>query len=72
LIVKRFLRYSLDDILDAVIWGDALQVLPKLPDEMADMVFIDPPYFLQLPPKRLLRWKVKTVVEGVDEEWDKF
>jgi DNA modification methylase len=69
---QEVLRYSLDDILDAVIWGDALQVLPKLPDEMADMVFIDPPYFLQLPPKRLLRWKVKTVVEGVDEEWDKF
>jgi 16S rRNA G966 N2-methylase RsmD len=52
---QEVLRYSLDDILDAVIWGDALQVLPKLPDEMADMVFIDPPYFLQLPPKRLLR-----------------
>lgn len=65
-------RYGVEDVLDAVIWGDALQVLPKLPDEMADMVFIDPPYFLQLPQKRLLRWKVKTVVEGVDEDWDKF
>lgn len=65
-------QYSVESVLDAVIWGDALEVLPKLPDEMADMVFIDPPYFLQLPRKRLLRWKVKTIVEGVDEDWDKF
>jgi len=65
-------RYELSEVLDSLIWGDALQVLPKLPDEIADMVFLDPPYFLQLPPKRLLRWKVKTLVEGVNEEWDKF
>jgi len=65
-------RYQLSDVLDSVVWGDALQVLPKLPDESIDMVFLDPPYFLQLPPKRLLRWTVKTVVEGVNEEWDKF
>lgn len=65
-------RYSAEEVLNAIILGDALKVLPKLPDEMVDMVFIDPPYFLQLPQKRLLRWKVKTVVEGVDEDWDKF
>ncbi len=65
-------HYELADVLDAILWGDARQVLPKLPDEMADMVFLDPPYFLQLPPKRLLRWSVKTVVDWVDEEWDKF
>lgn len=65
-------RYGVEEVIDAIILGDALKVLPKLPDEMVDMVFIDPPYFLQLPQKRLLRWKVKTVVEGVDEDWDKF
>jgi len=36
------------------------------------MVFIDPPYFLQLPKKKLRRWDVKTDVEGVFDEWDKF
>ncbi|GAG83770.1 unnamed protein product, partial [marine sediment metagenome] len=36
------------------------------------MVFFDPPYFLQLPPKRLIRWQVRTLVEGVNDEWDKF
>lgn len=65
-------HYTLDGILDSVIWGDAFQVLPKLPDAIADMVFLDPPYFLQLPPKRLVRWTVKTLVEGVNEDWDKF
>lgn len=65
-------QYRKDDVIDAVILGDTLKVLPKLPDGIADMVFLDPPYFLQLPPKRLVRWKVKTLVEGVDEDWDKF
>lgn len=36
------------------------------------MVFIDSPYFLQLPKKELRRWKVKTIVQGVDDDWDKF
>lgn len=65
-------RYMLDDVLDGVIWDDAFKVLPKLPDAIADMVFLDPPYFLQLPSKRLVRWAVKTLVEGVNEDWDKF
>ncbi|MEM1551059.1 MAG: site-specific DNA-methyltransferase [Candidatus Bathyarchaeia archaeon] len=65
-------RYGVEEVLNTIILGNALKVLPKLPDEMVDMAFIDPPYFLQLPQKRLLRWKVKTVVEGVNEDWDKF
>lgn len=69
---QEILRYDVDEVMDTIILGDALAVLPKLPAEMADMVFIDPPYFLQLPRKRLLRWGVKTVVECVDEAWDKF
>ncbi|MBC7347242.1 MAG: site-specific DNA-methyltransferase [Clostridia bacterium] len=36
------------------------------------MVFLDPPYFLQLPKKELRRWTVKTVVEGVNDAWDRF
>jgi len=36
------------------------------------MVFIDPPYFLQLKRKRLKRWNSKTLVKGVFEEWDCF
>ncbi len=65
-------RYSVEEVTDSVICGDALEVLPKLPAEIYDMVFIDPPYFLQIGKKNLKRWNVKTNVEGVDDDWDKF
>jgi len=64
--------YTKEEVLNSVILGDTLKVLKKLPKETFDMVFIDPPYFLQLPKKELKRWGVKTVVEGVDDDWDKF
>ena len=66
------LTYTKEEILNSIILGDALKVLKKLPKEMFDMVFMDPPYFLQLPKKELKRWTVKTIVEGVDDDWDKF
>ncbi|MBC7081122.1 MAG: site-specific DNA-methyltransferase [Thermoplasmatales archaeon] len=65
-------KYKLHEIINKVILGDAFKVLKKLDDECVDMVFIDPPYFLQLPNKELRRWTVKTVVEGVNDAWDKF
>jgi DNA modification methylase len=65
-------EYSLEEVRNKVILGDTFKVLNKLDGEIADMVFIDPPYFLQLPNKELKRWTVKTVVEGVNDKWDKF
>lgn len=62
----------LEEVINKVILGNAFDVLPKLASECVDLVFIDPPYFLQLPEKRLLRWNVRTVVDAVDDEWDKF
>ena len=64
--------YSLDALRDKVVVGNALDVLKKVPEESVDLVFVDPPYFLQLPKKELRRWNVKTVVEGVNDPWDKF
>jgi len=63
---------SIDNVLDKVIRGNCLTVMKKLPPAIADMVFIDPPYFLQLPKKNLVRWNVHTKVEGVNDKWDKF
>ena len=60
--------YTKEEVLNSIILGDALKVLKKLPEEIFDMVFIDPPYFLQLPKKELRRWTVRTVVEGVDDD----
>lgn len=65
-------KYSLAEIENSIIYGDAFEVLKKFPDEIFDMVFIDPPYFLQLSDKELRRWGVKTRVEGVNDQWDKF
>lgn len=65
-------HYDIDEIRNKVILGDTFKVLRKMDDEIFDMVFIDPPYFLQLPKKDLRRWSVRTVVEGVNDEWDKF
>ena len=64
--------YELEEILNKIIEGDALKILRKIPDNSVDLVFIDPPYFLQLPKKKLKRWNVKTDVEGVEDDWDKF
>jgi DNA modification methylase len=65
-------KYQIEEIKNRIISGDAFKVLKKIDDEVFDMVFIDPPYFLQLPNKELRRWTVKTLVEGVNDEWDKF
>jgi len=65
-------KYQLKEIENKIILGDTFRVLPKIDNEVFDMVFIDPPYFLQLPNKELRRWTVNTVVEGVNDLWDKF
>ncbi len=65
-------HYPLEAVRNRVIQGSAFSVLPKLPSECVDMVFIDPPYYLQLPRRELRRWNVRTVVNGVDDDWDKF
>jgi len=61
----------LDELVDKIVLGDCFSVLPKLPAEIADMIFVDPPYNLQLPPKKLIRWS-GTVVNGVEDRWDRF
>ena len=42
-------KYSEEEVLNKVFLGDALEVLKKLPSEFVDLVFMDPPYFLQPP-----------------------
>jgi len=69
---KKKKKYSLREIKNKVVLGNTFEVLGKIHGEIVDMVFIDPPYFLQLPKKELRRWNVKTVVEGVEDKWDKF
>ena len=53
-----------------VLVGDCLEELRKLPSESIDLVFADPPYNLQL--ERDLLRPNNTIVDGVDDDWDKF
>jgi modification methylase len=56
--------------VNRIIVGDCLQELARLPEGSIDLVFADPPYNLQLA-RDLLRPN-NTVVDGVDDAWDKF
>jgi modification methylase len=55
---------------DRILIGDCVAMLRSLPERSVDMVFADPPYFLQLE-NELLRPN-NTRVDGVDDDWDKF
>jgi len=56
--------------LDTVIQGDCLVELQKLPAESIDLIFADPPYYLQLDQDL---WRPnQTKVDAVDAAWDRF
>jgi modification methylase len=50
--------------------GDCVAELNKLPEACVDLVFADPPYNLQL--EGSLSRPDQSVVDAVDDEWDKF
>lgn len=55
---------------DILVCGDSLEVMSNLPDNSVDLIFADPPYFMQLH-KELVRPDA-TAVSAVDDDWDKF
>ena len=55
---------------DAIIIGDCIEELEKLPASSVDLVFADPPYNLQL--ESSLSRPDQSLVDAVDDEWDKF
>jgi modification methylase len=55
---------------DVVLIGDCIEELEKLPAASVDLVFADPPYNLQL--ERALSRPDQSVVDAVDDDWDKF
>lgn len=55
---------------DQILTGCCIEAMRGLPAGSVDMVFADPPYFLQLEGE-LLRPN-NTRVDGVDDDWDKF
>ena len=43
---NRLSDEEIREIIDQIICGDALEVLPRLPAHSVDLVLTDPPYFL--------------------------
>lgn len=56
--------------LDSVICGDCIAEMQKLPAESVDLVFADPPYYLQL--EQDLWRPNQTKVDAVNADWDRF
>lgn len=56
--------------LNQVLVGDCQTLLAMLPSASIDCVFADPPYNLQL--RGELRRPDDSLVDGVDEDWDRF
>jgi len=56
--------------LDRILIGECVAEMNKLPAESIDCIFADPPYNLQLTGE--LRRPNDTVVDAVDDDWDKF
>ncbi len=55
---------------DVILVGDCVDEMNRLPEACVDLIFADPPYNLQLE-SRLSR-PDQSLVEGVDDDWDKF
>ena len=55
---------------DSIIKGDSLYELKKIPSKSFDLVFADPPYYMQL--GGILKRPDHSVVKGVEDCWDKF
>jgi modification methylase len=55
-----------------IIHGDCIEVLKKFPDNSIDLIFADPPYYLQLPKGKRLKRADGSEVLPVEDAWDKF
>ena len=56
--------------LNKVLHGDCVEIMNALPEGIADVIFADPPYNLQL--KNSLFRPDSSEVDAVNDEWDKF
>ncbi|MBL28707.1 MAG: modification methylase [Rhodospirillaceae bacterium] len=56
--------------IEQVLEGDCVALMDRLPEKSVDLIFADPPYNLQLNPG--LRRPNQTLVDGVDDAWDRF
>ena len=58
--------------LNKIIHGNCLEVLKGFPDNSVDLIFADPPYYLQLPKGKRLKRPDGSEIIPVDDAWDQF
>jgi len=61
---------NISEIKNTILHGDIIKNLKNIPTNSIDLIFADPPYFMQTE-GQLLRTE-GTKFSGVDDDWDKF
>lgn len=62
--------YIINNIKNTIINDDCIKVLKNIPDSSIDLIFADPPYFMQT--EGILLRTDGSKFNGVFEDWDKF
>jgi modification methylase len=60
------------ELINTIIHGDCIQEMKKISDNSIDLIFADPPYYLQLPKGKRLKRADGSEIIPVDDNWDKF
>lgn len=58
--------------INKIINGNCIEVLKTFPENYVDVIFADPPYFMQSTDKVLYRADGTGEFKGCDDEWDKY
>ncbi len=62
--------FNIGDVENSIIKGDSIENLRNIPDKTIDVIFADPPYWMQTEGELLRNNGEK--FSGVEDEWDKF
>lgn len=62
--------YSLEHITNHILQGDTIEELKKIPSQSIDLIFADPPYFMQT--DGVLLRSDGSKFQGVEDAWDRF
>lgn len=61
---------NIDKYINKIIRGNCIEEMKKMPNESVDLIFADPPYFMQT--EGILHRTDGTKFKGVEDSWDKF
>lgn len=59
----------MEKYLGKIIHGDCIEEIKKIPDNFVDLIFADPPYYLQFPKGKRLKRVDGSEIIPVDNEW---